>query len=194
MLVMSKGAISAVQAETYYEEKYVQDDYYSEEQRVVGEWFGRGAEVLGLSREVASEDFRAVLRGQRPSNEEVLVHIANGRTERRAGWDATFNAPKSVSIEALVGGDAELAKAHQRAVSRALAELEHYALSRRNGGSEWVSTSNIVAARFDHIAAQPSQEIADGYGPDPHLHTHLLIPNITPRPHPPCRSLAPLEI
>jgi hypothetical protein len=80
MLVMSKGAISAVQAETYYEEKYVHDDYYSEEQRVVGEWFGRGAEVLGLSGEVASEDFRAVLRGQRPSNEEVLVHIANGRT------------------------------------------------------------------------------------------------------------------
>src|SRR5260370_18572877 len=113
MLVMSKGAISAVQAETYYEEKYVHDDYYSEEQRVVGEWFGRGAEALGLSSEVSSQDFRSVLRGQRPSNGEVLVHNANGRTERRAGWDATFNAPKSVSIEALVGGDAELAKAHQ---------------------------------------------------------------------------------
>jgi hypothetical protein len=37
MLVMSKGALSAAQAETYYEEKYVHDDYYSEEQRVVGE-------------------------------------------------------------------------------------------------------------------------------------------------------------
>ena len=156
MLVMSKGALSAAQAETYYEEKYVHDDYYSEEHRVVGEWFGRAAAALGLSGEVASEDFRAVLRGQRPSTGEVLVHNANGRTERRAGWDATFNAPKSVSIQALAGGDAELAEAHRRAVSRALVELEQYALSRQNGGSEWVSTSNIVAARFDHVAARPS--------------------------------------
>ena len=66
-------------------------------------------------------------------------------------------------------GDPELADAHRRAVSRALAELEQHALSRRNGGSEWVSTSNIVAASFDHIAARPSQGIDDGYGPDPHL-------------------------
>ncbi len=194
MLVMSKGAISAVQAETYYEEKYVHDDYYSEEQCVVGEWFGRGAKVLGLSGEVASEDFHAVLRGQRPSNEEVLVHIANGRTERRAAWDATFNAPKSVSIEALVGGDTQLAEAHRRAVSRALAELEQYALSRRNGGSEWVSTNNIVAALFDHVAARPSQGIDDGYGPDPHLHTHVVIANITQRPDGAWRGLDPVEI
>jgi conjugative relaxase-like TrwC/TraI family protein len=194
MLVMSKGALSAGQAETYYEEKYVHDDYYSEKQRVVGEWFGRGAEALGLSGEVASDDFRAVLRGQRPSNGEVLVHNANGRTERRAGWDATFNAPKSVSIQTLVGGDPELADAHRRAVSRALAELEQHALSRRNGGSEWVSTSNIVAARFDHIAARPSQGIDDGYGPDPHLHTHVVIANMTQRPDGAWRGLDPVEI
>jgi conjugative relaxase-like TrwC/TraI family protein len=194
MLVMSRGALSAAQAETYYEEKYVHDDYYSEEQRVVGEWFGRAAAALGLSGEVASEDFRAVLRGQRPSNGEALVHIANGRTERRAGWDATFNAPKSVSIQALVGGDAELAEAHRRAVSRALAELERFALSRRNGGSEWVSTSNIVAARFDHVAARPSQGINDGYGPDPHLHTHVVIANMTLRPDGAWRGLDPVEI
>jgi len=194
MLVMSKGALSASQAETYYEEKYVHDDYYSEEQRVVGEWFGRGAEALGLSGEVASEDFRAVLRGQRPSNREALVHNANGRTERRAGWDATFNAPKSISIQALVGGDSNLAEAHRRAVSRALKELEQYALSRRNGGSEWVSTNNIVAARFEHVAARPSQGIDDGYGPDPHLHTHVVIANMTLRPDGLWRGLDPVEI
>jgi hypothetical protein len=66
MLVMSKGALTAAQAETYYEEKYSQDDYYTEKQRVVGNWFGRGADELGLSGEVATEDFRAVLRGLRP--------------------------------------------------------------------------------------------------------------------------------
>ena len=62
MLVMSKGALTAAQAETYYEEKYSHDDYYTEKQRVVGQWFGRGAGELGLSGEVATDDFRAVLR------------------------------------------------------------------------------------------------------------------------------------
>lgn len=194
MLVMSKGALSAAQAETYYEEKYAQDDYYSEKHRVVGEWFGRGAETLGLAGEVAPEDFSAILRGQRPASGDVLVRNANGRDERRAGWDATFNAPKSVSIQVLVGRDGELADAHRRAVTRALEELEQYALSRRKGGSEWVATNNIVAARFDHIAARPSQGVDDGYGPDPHLHTHVVIANMTLRPDGLWRGLDPVEI
>jgi conjugative relaxase-like TrwC/TraI family protein len=156
MLVMSKGALTATQAEIYYEEKYSQDDYYSEKQRVVGKWSGRGAEELGLSGEVASEEFRAVLRGLHPESGEVLVHKANGYDDRRAGWDATFNAPKSASIQGLVGGDDGLIEAHREAVSRALEELEHYALSRRRGGSEWVVTGNVVAARFDHVAARPA--------------------------------------
>ena len=194
MLVMSRGALSADQAETYYEEKYSQDDYYTEERRVAGQWFGQGADALGLSGEVAAEDFRAILRGERPETAEVLVRNANGRTERRAGWDATFNAPKSVSIQALAGGDAALTDAHRRAVSRALSELEHYALSRQKGGSEWVLTRNIVAARFDHIAARPAKGADDGYGPDPHLHTHVVIANMTCRPDGAWRGLDPVEI
>ncbi len=194
MLVMSRGALSAGQAETYYEEKYSQDDYYTEEHRVAGQWFGQGAEELRLSGEVAPEDFRAILRGHRPDTAEVLVHNANGRTERRAGWDATFNALKSISIQALAGGDAALTDAHRRAVSRALTELEHYALSRQKGGSEWVLTQNIVAARFDHIAARPAKGADDGYGPDPHLHTHVVIANMTRRPDGAWRGLDPVEI
>jgi len=194
VLVMSKGALSAAQAETYYAEKYGHDDYYSEDQRVIGEWFGKGTATLGLSGEVAYEDFRAILRGQHPLDGEVLVRNANGRHERRAGWDATFNAPKSVSIQALVGGDSGLAAAHRHAVTRALHELEQYALSRRHGGSEWVATNNIVAARFDHIAARPSQGTDDSYGPDPHLHTHVVIANMTLRPDAAWRGLDPIEI
>jgi conjugative relaxase-like TrwC/TraI family protein len=123
----------------------------------------------------------------------VLVHNANGRSERRAGWDATFNAPKSVSIQALVGSDGDLIEAHRRAVTRSLEELEHYALSRQSGGSEWIATRNIVAARFDHIAARPSQGTNDGYGPDPHLHTHVVIANMTVRQDGAWRGLDPVE-
>ena len=194
MLVMSKGALSAKQAETYYQEKYSQDDYYTEQRRVTGQWFGQGAEVLGLAAEVSPDDFRAVLHGQNPATGEVLVPNAKGNGERRAGWDATFNAPKSVSIQALVGDDTQLAEAHRKAVSRALAELERFALSRQHGGHEWVITGNIVAARFDHIAARPSKGADDGYGPDPHLHTHVVIANMTIRPDGAWRGLDPLEI
>src|SRR6266851_5959809 len=195
MLVMSKGALSVGQAETYYREKYSEDDYYTEAQRVTGEWYGRGAETLGLSGAVSEEDFRAVLRGTRPGTGEVLVSAATGRDERRAGWDATFNASKSVSIQALVGDDSRLVDAHRRAVERALLELEEFAQARRHRGQEWVTTANIVAARFDHIAARPSETAArDGYGPDPHLHTHVVIANMTLRPDAMWRSLDPVEI
>jgi len=194
MLVMSKDALTAAQAETYYEEKYSQDDYYTEKQRVVGQWFGHGAEDLGLSGAFASEDFRSILRGLNPASGEVLIHKANGYDDRRAGWDATFNAPKSVSIQGLVGDDHRLIEAHRTAVSRALVELEQYALSRRRGGSEWVVTGNVVAARFDHIAARPASGVQDGYGPDPHLHTHVVIANMTRRPDGQWRGLDPIEI
>src|SRR5216683_1142453 len=194
MLVMSKGALSAKQAETYYQEKYSQDDYYTEQHRVAGQWFGRGAEALGLQDEVSPSDFRAVLHGQNPATGEVLVPNAKGSDERRAGWDATFNAPKSLSIQALVGGDTGLAEAHRMAVSRALTELERYALSRQHGGHEWVITGDVVAARFDHIAARPSKGADDGYGPDPHLHTHVVIANMTQRPDGQWRGLDPVEI
>ncbi len=195
MLVMSKGALSVGQAETYYQERYSEDDYYTESHRVTGEWYGRGAETLGLSGAVSEEHFRAVLRGTRPGTSEVLVSAAAGRDERRAGWDATFNAPKSLSIQALVGDDSRLVEAHRRAVQRALSELEEFAQARQRRGQEWVTTANIVAARFDHIAARPSETGAkDGYGPDPHLHTHVVIANMTLRPDGMWRSLDPVEI
>jgi conjugative relaxase-like TrwC/TraI family protein len=195
MLVMSKGALSVGQAETYYQEKYSEDDYYTESHRVTGEWSGKAAEILGLSGTVSEEDFRAILRGTRPGSGEVLVCAAAGRDERRAGWDATFNAPKSVSIQALVGEDARLVAAHRHAVELALSELEKFAQARRHRGQEWVTTGNFVAALFEHIAARPSETGAkDGYGPDPHLHTHVVIANMTLRPDSVWRSLDPVEI
>jgi conjugative relaxase-like TrwC/TraI family protein len=50
--------------------------------------------------------------------------------EHRAGWDATFSAPKSVSITALVGGDTRVRDAHRESVRVALKELEPYVQAR----------------------------------------------------------------
>lgn len=195
MLVMSKGALSAGQAATYYEEKYSRDDYYTEQQRVAGRWFGKAAAELGLTGEIATEDFRVALSGLNPKTGETLVHAAQRAGERRAGWDATFNAPKSVSVQALAGSDPRLIAAHREAVERALVELEKFAQARIHRGQEWVTSGNVVAARFDHIAARPSENGAnDGYGPDPHLHTHVVVMNMTRRPDGAWRGLDPVEI
>jgi conjugative relaxase-like TrwC/TraI family protein len=195
MLVMSKGGLSLSQAETYYDQKYVRDDYYSEGHTIAGEWFGKAAAALGLTGTAAQADFTAILRGVDPRTGIELVAKAQGRDERRAGWDATFSAPKSISIQALVAGDPRLIEAHREAVTAALDELEAYAQARRRRGQEWVTTGSVAAIRFDHLAARPSRTGTEkGYAPDPQLHTHVVIANLTRRPEGAWRSLEPLEI
>ena len=44
----------------------------------------------------------------------------DGEIHHRPGRDLTFSAPKSVSLTALIGGDARIVDAHDRAVARAL--------------------------------------------------------------------------
>jgi hypothetical protein len=55
--------------------------------------------------------------------------------EHRAGWDATFSAPKSVSLTALVGGDDRVREAHRESVRVALDEMEKYAQARIGGNA-----------------------------------------------------------
>ena len=86
-----------------------------------GEWQGRLAAHFGLAGAVSAEDFAKLSQGQHPATGEQLVRQrasyeyqdADGKTvktmEHRAGWDATFSAPKSISLTALVGGDDNVA-------------------------------------------------------------------------------------
>src|SRR6202034_3925924 len=102
---------------------------------VQGEWHGKLAEKYGLAGAVGGAEFARLTEGQHPHTEEQLVrHRAGQRyeaadglivapVEHRAGWDATFSAPKSVSLTALVGGDDRVRDAHRTAVNTALNEL-----------------------------------------------------------------------
>jgi conjugative relaxase-like TrwC/TraI family protein len=109
--------------------------------------------------------------------------------EHRAGWDATFSAPKSVSLTALVGGDDRVRVAHRESVNTALEQLEHYAQARIGGNHPPDTTAKFIAAKFEHDTARP----VDGYVA-PQLHTHAVIFNITERDNGQARAVQPQSL
>lgn len=190
MINISKP-FGAAHAEDYFDNHFSVDEYHSEGQKITGHWIGQGATELGLAGDVDREKYSQLLQGIDPASGQVIVAAAHHNKTRRAAWDAVWGAPKSVSVQALVGGDNRLIAAHSRAVERAMAEVEQSALARKRGGREYVISANIVGARFDHIAARQAEETRL---PDPHLHSHCLLINMTKRPDGEWRSLDPKEM
>ncbi len=146
MLTISKP-LSAGQARAYHHEEFsnAQENYYSEGDRIRGEWHGKLAEQWGLHGEIREDHFHRLSEGQHPITGEQLIRHQAAREymnrrgehvsamEHRAGWDATFSAPKSVSLTALVGGDERVREAHRESVRVALDELERYVQARIGG-------------------------------------------------------------
>src|SRR5579863_6743347 len=202
MLTISKP-LSSGQAQAYHKEEFAnaRDNYYSEGDRVRGEWHGRLAEQWGLQGEVNEEHFARLADGQHPlTGDQLVQHRAameyqNERGEKiktmehRAGWDATFSAPKSVSLTALVGGDEGVRTAHRESVNIALNEIENYVQARIGGNHPPETTGKWVAAKFEHDSSRP----VDGYAA-PQLHTHVVFFNITERENGGTRALQPQEL
>jgi conjugative relaxase-like TrwC/TraI family protein len=202
MLTISKP-LSSTQAQTYHAKEFTaaEQNYWKQGDTIQGEWRGKLAEEFGLSGVVGAEEFARLSEGQHPRTGEQLVrHRAvheykteDGRTvtpvEHRAGWDATFSAPKSVSLTALVGGDDEVREAHRKAVAFALNELEGYTQARIGGNHAPETTGQFVAATFEHDTARP----VDGYAA-PQLHTHSVVFNMTEREDGTMRALQPRSL
>lgn len=199
MLTISKP-LSAGQAQTYHQKEFTakEQNYWSQRGVIAGEWQGRLAGDFGLSGMVSSEDFASLSQGQHPQTGEQLVRQrssyeykdAEGMTiktmEHRAGWDATFSAPKSVSLTALVGGDERVREAHRESVRVALDQLERYTQARIGGNHPPETTGKFVAAKFEHDTARP----VDGYVA-PQLHTHVVVFNVTERDNGQPRAIQP---
>ncbi len=189
MLTISKP-LSAGQAQTYHQKEFTakEQSYWSQGNAVRGEWQGRMAAQYGLAGAVSAEDFARLSQGQHPQTAEQLVRHRtvheykdeNGKAvttmEHRAGWDATFSAPKSVSLTALVGRDDRIREAHRESVRVALNELERYTQARIGGNHPAEATGKFAVAKFEHDTARP----VDGYAA-PQLHTHAVIFNLTER-------------
>jgi conjugative relaxase-like TrwC/TraI family protein len=197
MLTISK-ALSSGQAQKYHKLEFTSksQSYYGQGDEVKGEWQGKLAASLGLKGNVAPLEFSRLTEGVHPQTEETMVRhrVAmdyknpDGTTtravEHRAGWDATFSAPKSVSLTALVGGDDRVREAHRAAVTTALDALERYTQARIGGNNPAETTGKFIAAKFEHDTARP----VDGYAA-PQLHTHAIIFNVTERENGSTRAL-----
>jgi conjugative relaxase-like TrwC/TraI family protein len=202
MLTIS-NPLSASQAQAYHAEEFgnARENYYTQDDQICGEWHGRLADQWGLHGEVSEEHFRRLTEGQHPITSEQLVrHKAareyvneSGQKTRtmghRAGWDATFSAPKSASLTALVGGDERLRKAHEESVAVALNELERYVQARIGGNLPAETTGKWIAAKFEHDSARP----VDGYAA-PQLHTHVVFFNLTETEDGSTYALQPREL
>ncbi len=197
MVHMSKP-LTAGKATNYFKQEYTNADnsYYTHEQTLQGAWHGKFAEELGLTGAVMEEQFARMALGQNPENgEQWIQHRSTIKTqngnelEHRAGFDLTFNAPKTVSLVSLPGHDDRVRNAHAESVVAALDAGQEYLQARMGGNRLAQTTGKWAAAMFEHDTARPEQ----GY-PAPHLHTHVVVFNMTRTEDGQVRSLQPAEL
>jgi len=175
-MVASIGAVAAPAQGAHYYEK---DGYYAKDDpghREASGWAGKGAEELGLTGPVDPGTFRAVLEGRVPDGSDTRLgrRGKDGEITHRPGRDLTLSAPKSVSLAALVGGDARVVDAHDRAVARTLAWFEKNVAETRmkdpeTGRMMRTGGQKTVIATFRHDTSRNL---------DPALHTHAVIANM----------------
>jgi Ti-type conjugative transfer relaxase TraA len=174
--MLSVGKLAAgPNAGRYYEDAVAlgREDYYAGEGKRPGRWVGGGAGGLGLSGEVSEGQVGHLLSGEDPASGELLGRPMDEGSV--AGFDLTFNAPKSVGLAFAIGDPwtaRVLSECHERAVNDALGYLEREACRARRGkgGLHVIEGKGFAAAAFDHRTSRAG---------DPLLHTHVVVSNRT---------------
>ena len=165
-MISVSAVSSAGNAATYY----ARDNYYTTDQAEgASAWAGEGASALGLDGVVDAACFATILEGRLPDGSVIDAR----RGEHRPGWDLTMSVPKSVSILALVGGDARLIAAVRETATATLGWIERNIVEARVStaeGQRAVRTGNVVAATFLHDVNRNGE---------PQLHVHNVLANAT---------------
>ena len=153
------------------------DDYYTGKGEAPGEWFGAGAQAMGLSGEIDADQFhKVVMEAVDPTSGEQLRRLA--RDHPVHGVDMTFSAPKSASLVYFLGGEqaqAAVRQAHDEAVAAGLGYMEREACVVRDGqgGSKGRQVAQgFVGGVFRHRTSRAL---------DPQLHTHAVVANLGKR-------------
>ncbi len=145
-------------------------DYYLDPDEPPGQWWGSGRSALGLDGPVEGADLRALLEARHPGTDSTLGRRFGDSSAR--GFDATFSAPKSVSVLWALSPDAfvraEVLASHDAAVDAALGWFERHGAVTRRGtdGVLQVDTLGITAAVFRQHTSRTV---------DPQLHSHAII-------------------
>ena len=153
------------------------EEYYTGAREAPGQWVGAGSARLGLEGEVDAEELGRVLEHVDPKSGTYRLTGARS-VPVVAGFDATFCAPKSVSLLFALG-DPEVSNdvrnAHDAAQGAALEVLERAAcrVRRGQGGHTVLDGDGFVAAAFRHRTSRAG---------DPHLHTHVVLANLAHAP------------
>jgi conjugative relaxase-like TrwC/TraI family protein len=173
MLIVTPS-LSSERAKRYFGESLKRDDYYIDGQEVAGQWFGKGAQQLGLKGQVEQESYFALCDNLHPETGEQLT--PRQKQNRRPMYDWTFSAPKAVSVLYEYSGDERIRDAFTQSYRETLteAEAEMKTRVRKDGKDEDRVTGNMVAAEFSHFTARPVKGQLS-----PHLHTHCVVFNTT---------------
>jgi conjugative relaxase-like TrwC/TraI family protein len=160
-------------------------EYYSEQETRKPVWVCAGdahtaARLVGLSDvQRAGGDADAALVA-RWLDDGVAPNGARGRAfggRGVHGFDLTFAAPKSVSLVRALRGDDVAAKAIASAHTAALGEAMEYLAAHAGytrvhnavtGDKDLVRLPGLVAVAYQHETSRCG---------DPHLHTHVIVPN-----------------
>ncbi len=153
----------------YYTEQL--PSYYLDAGEPPGRWYGNGAALLGLDGPVDDGAFLAVMAGEHPATGRRLGRRYGDDSVR--GFDATFSAPKSVSVLFAIGDEQTrraVVDAHDRAVDAVLSWVESRAHTRmrQRGHVVCVDTEGIIVGVFRQHTSRKL---------DPQLHTHAVIAN-----------------
>jgi conjugative relaxase-like TrwC/TraI family protein len=168
------NSLKGPEAGRYYTDRL--PSYYLVGEEPPGRWWGRATGRLGLHDQVDPKAFLAVLAGQDPSTGHDLGRRFGEGSVR--GYDATFSAPKSVSVLFAVGDDQvreHVIEAHDGAVDAVLGWVEDHAHTRfrRHGQVMHVDAGGLVVGLFRQHTSRRL---------DPQLHTHAVIANRVPAP------------
>jgi conjugative relaxase-like TrwC/TraI family protein len=141
-----------------------------------GHWLGRQASAMGLAGSVETDDLEALLSGHDPATGQQLGYPLVDRVDSKgrliravAGFDATFSAPKSLSVWWGLTGDSGLLDAHNLAVQAVLDHVERYGATTRirvGNARQHPDAAGLVMAAFAQATSRED---------DPQLHTHVVI-------------------
>jgi conjugative relaxase-like TrwC/TraI family protein len=151
------------------------EEYYTLGKEAPGQWLGDSAPLLDLDGEVDAVAFRRVLAHADPDDGASLT---DGKSAPRIpGFDATFCAPKSVSLLFALGDPEtsnQVRNAHDSAVRAAFGVLQSQARGRRDrDGVRLVEGQGLIGAAYRHRTSRAAE---------PHLHTHVVIANLVYAP------------